>query len=169
MNDMMTDSLFRRYRTVVAPEWIDVNDHMNARFYTSVIYDAHVMFTTHLGLGDDYVAARHCGKVVVESHVVYERELRLGEEIGVVSRLLAIDDKCMHFVHELMNLDQGCRAALAEQLDIHVDLESRRAAPLPEEVRQRLSALVSAQAAAPLPAKLGRAIALRPRAPQSRK
>lgn len=49
MDDMMTDSLFRGYRTVVASEWIDVNDHMNARFYASVIYDAHVMFTTHLG------------------------------------------------------------------------------------------------------------------------
>jgi acyl-CoA thioester hydrolase len=86
MASMMTDRLFRRYRTVVAPEWIDVNDHMNARFYGSVIYEGHAMFTTHLGLGDDDVVTQRCGKAVVESHMVYERELRRGDEIGVVSR-----------------------------------------------------------------------------------
>src|SRR5690606_11838375 len=157
----MTDALFRSYRTIVAPEWIDVNEHMNARFYAAVIYDAHVLFTARIGLGDDYVAARRCGKVVVESHMVYERELRLGDEIGVVSRLLAVDDKRMHFAHELMNLGRGYRAALAEQLDLHMDLESRRAAPLPQDIRERLAALVRSQREAPLPEKLGRAVGLR--------
>lgn len=157
---IMADTLFRGYRAVVVPEWIDINDHMNARFYASVIYDAHVLFTDHIGLGEAYVAARHCGKVVVESHLVYERELRLGDEIGVTSRLLAVDDKRMHFAHELTNLRQGYRAALAEQLDLHVDLGSRRAAPLPADIHQRLVALVRSQASMPLPAKLGRALHL---------
>jgi acyl-CoA thioester hydrolase len=149
---------YRSLRSTVPEEWIDVNGHMNARYYGLVIYDAHAAFTTRLGLGDDYVERTQCGKVVAESHVVYERELRRGDEMAVYSWLVGVDAKRLHFFHELWSLTAGHRAATGEQMDLHVDLRSRTVTPLPEDVRARLAAVAAAQSAQGTPAGTGRRV-----------
>ncbi|MCA1005223.1 thioesterase family protein [Rhodococcus hoagii] len=146
----------RSLQTHVRDEWIDVNGHMNAQFYGTVIYDAHARFTDSIGLGDEYVHRTGFGKIVVEAHITYERELRQGEPIAVDSWLLGVDDKRAHFFHELRSLTSGHRVAAGEQLDLHFDLQSRRVAPFPEEVRSRLSALSGSQLSAGMPAGTGR-------------
>jgi acyl-CoA thioester hydrolase len=151
---------FRRYSTVVPPEWIDVNEHMNARYYTIAIYNAHSLFSEYIGVGESYVAATRCGKSVVESHLIYERELRVGDRIEVATRLLGVNGKRLHFYHEVFNVEQGYRAAVGEQLDIHVDLTSRRSAPLPEELLVRLQAIAQAHAKLSAPDKLGRGVTM---------
>lgn len=151
---------YRVFRTEVTPEWIDVNAHMNARNYGLIIYDAHELFTNYLQLGDDYVASTRCGKVVVENHCIFERELLLGDKIEVVSWLLGVDNKRLHFFHELYNVGAGYRAAAGEQIDVHVDLQTRRSTPFPPAVHARLSAIAAAHAALPPPAKVGRRVAM---------
>lgn len=141
--------------TVVPREWIDVNEHMNATHFGLVVYDAHYNFTQQIGLGDAYVAEHNCSKVVLESHMVYEREIVLGDELEVVTWLLAVDAKRMHFFHELYNRSKGCRAATSEQVDVHVDLAARRSAPLPEYLQQSLQQRVRADLSAGLPGGVG--------------
>jgi acyl-CoA thioester hydrolase len=141
---------------VVVPEqWIDINGHMNATHYGLVIYDAHVEFTRVIGLGDDYVARTNCGKAVLASHMVYEREIALGDRLEVRSWLLAVDDKRLHFFHELFNATKGCRAATSEQVDIHIDLRARRSSPLPEDLRRALRQRVRANLAQTRPDGVG--------------
>jgi len=145
-------------RLVVPDDWIDINDHMNATHYGLVIYNAHVRFTDAIGMGEEYVRRHRCGKAVIESHMIYEREVGRGEELEVHSWLLSVDERKLHFFHELYNLTRGERAATAEQLDIHVDLIRRRACPLPDAVLRRLQALVAATRQLPLPDKVGRTL-----------
>ena len=142
-------------RTQCPPAWIDVNQHMNATHYTLVVYDAHVALTDILGLGDDYVAQTGCGKVVLESHLVYEREVGLNDELEVRSWLLAVDTKRLHFFHELYNLSRDCRAAIAEQVDMHVDLGARRSAPFPGWKLSQLQDVVRQMLAVPYPEGVG--------------
>ncbi len=142
-------------RAVVPERWIDINGHMNATHYVLVIYDAHVEFTRSIGLGDDYVARTQCGKAVIESHMVYEREIALGDQIEVRSWLLAVDDKRLHFFHELFNATKGGRAATSEQIDIHIDLRARRSSPLPDDLRQALRQRVRANLAQIQPGGVG--------------
>lgn len=149
---------FEGYEVDLDESWLDVNDHMNARFYNDVIYDAHVLLTTAIGLGDDYVARTRHGKVVVESHLIYEREVRRNARLGVRSWLLAVDDKRLHFAHELLDLTNGFRAAFAEQLDLHFDLEQRRVAAMPADVRERLTVLASQSKALMHDFPLGRSV-----------
>ena len=151
---------FREYSTVVPPEWIDMNDHMNARYYTIVIYNAHALFSQAIGFTEDYVNTAHSGKSVVESHLVYERELRVGDRIEVATRLLAVSEKRMHFYHEVFNADKGYRAAVGEQLDIHVDLNTRSAAPIPPEFFAHLSAIAAEHAKLSPPDKVGRHVTM---------
>jgi acyl-CoA thioester hydrolase len=152
----------RTHRVRVPREWIDINGHMNSTHYGLVIYDAHARFTQMIGLGDDYVQRSRCGKAVLESHMIYEREVALGDELEVVSWLLAVDQKRLHFAHELCNLTLGHRAALSEQLDIHMDLVARKSAPMPQDTLQRLQDIVRGCRACPLPARLGSSIRVPP-------
>lgn len=135
--------------------WIDINQHMNATHYTLVVYDAHVQLTDMLDLADDYVQRTGCGKVVLESHLVYEREVGLGDRLEVRSWLLAVDAKRLHFFHELYNLSRGCRAATAEQVDMHVNLQRRRSALFPDWKLQELQGVVRDMLVVPAPAGVG--------------
>lgn len=149
---VMSDSApLRLYATVVGEAWIDVNNHMNALHYHSVIYAAHVKLTEYLGLADDYVSQRQLSKVVVESHNRFERELRLGDAIEVRSWLLGVDAKRLHFFHEIYNTTADYRAGTGEQIDVHVDLRTRRSAAFPPEVLGRLRQVAQQHAAVPAP------------------
>lgn len=143
------------YQVRVPEEWIDVNSHMNATRYHLVVYEAHYRFTQAIGLGDDYVARTHCGKAVLESHMLFEQEVSLGDELEVRSWLLAVDAKRLHFFHEVMNLTTGRRAAAGEQVDIHIDLQARKSAPLPQEVYAGLQRIVRSCLALPKPTGVG--------------
>ena len=142
-------------RVVVPPEWIDVNGHMNSTHYGLAVYDAHVNLTKELELGDDYVNATHCSKAVLESHMIYEQEVSEGDELEIKSWLLAVDEKRLHFFHEVYNLTKGFRAATSEQVDIHLDLDQRRSKPFPEKLYKQLQERVRANLALPRPEKVG--------------
>lgn len=142
-------------QTTCPSTWIDVNQHMNATHYTLVVYDAHVRLTEILGLADAYVEQTGFGKVVLESHLVYEREVGLGDALEVRSWLLAVDAKRLHFFHEVYNLTRACRAACAEQVDMHVDLQARRSTPFPEWKLRELQGVVRCMLAEPCPRGVG--------------
>ena len=144
------------FEGVVRPEWIDSNGHMNLACYivafdlaTDALYDA-------LDIGAAYRARSGSSSFVVETHTLYERELREGAPFSIRSRLLAVDGKRLHFVHEMHDAD-GARAALHELLCIHIDMASRRVAPWPEATRARLAAAVATGQGA-WPAGVGRRV-----------
>lgn len=145
----------RLLQTTVGPEWIDVNAHMNAQHYYSVIYQAHVLMTDYLELSGDYVSRRQLSKVVVESRNRFERELRLGDPIEVRSWLLGVDARRLHFFHEIWQTEAAYRAGTGEQIDVHVDLRTRRSAAFPAEVLARLQAVAAAHSTLPAPPHSG--------------
>jgi acyl-CoA thioester hydrolase len=61
----------------------------------------------------------------------------------------------------MFHVGEGYLAATSELLGLHVDLNRRRAAPFPEDVRTRLSDCTAAHAGLPRPPELGRVIALK--------
>ena len=142
-------------KTIVPCEWIDVNGHMNATHYGLAVYEAHFNFTEAIGLGADYVNRTQCGKAVLESHMIYEREVCDGDELEIKSWLLAVDTKRLHFFHEVFNLTKGFRAACSEQVDIHIDLQARRASELPIDLYMELQARVTENLVLPLPKGVG--------------
>ncbi|MGC8476255.1 MAG: thioesterase family protein [Acetobacteraceae bacterium] len=144
------------FEGVVRPEWIDSNGHMNLACFivafdlaTDALFDA-------LDIGAAYRARTGSSSFVVETHTLYERELREGAPFSVHSRLLGVDDKRLHFAHE-MRAGDGARAALHELLCIHIDMGSRRAAPWPAATRARLAAALAAETG-PVPPGVGRRV-----------
>lgn len=131
------------WRGRVRPEWIDVNGHVNSTHYNTIVYQAQAQHTAHLGVGDPYVYTTGLGKMVVEQHFHYQRELRETDQISVRSWVLGVDDKRIHVAHQVVRDSDDQIAATVEQLDLSVDLTTRRVAPLPAEVRARIQELVA--------------------------
>ncbi len=139
-------------------DWIDYNGHLNMAYY-QVLFDRAVDEAFSLcGLGPDYVAERNASFFLVESRVRYRRELKLEDAVRVTLRLVAHDDKRIHYAMELRHAADGWLAASCENISINVDLATRRAAPFPADILANLSAMRDAHAALPLPDGLGEGV-----------
>lgn len=142
-----------RHHEKVQPEWIDYNGHLSEPYYVLVFGHATDVLMDHVGLDSAYRDVTGCSLYTVEAHVRYLSEVGDGEELAVVTRVLAVDAKRVHFVHEMSV--SGRLVATEELLGVHVDADAGRSAPLPADARGALTRLVE-----PAPDYAGRAIAL---------
>lgn len=153
----MTDTA---HREVVKPEWTDYNGHMNVAYYVLAFDHATDAFLDRLDLGEAYRARTNCSVFVVEAHVTYDQEVHEGDPLAITSRPLEVGGKTLRLFHRMEHGGEGFQAATNEVMILHVDMETRRTTPWPEDARARLQAAVDADAA-PWPEQAGRAIGRR--------
>ena len=128
-----------RYRTVVAPEWIDPNNHLAVPYYHVIMNDAAWHASESWDYGVDYRTRTGQTTFVVEMHLRYLRELKLGDPVAATVRILGLDDKRLHVGYEVFHDGEGYLAAMGEGLAICVDTRTRRTAPFESTLRERLT------------------------------
>ncbi|MCW8836793.1 MAG: thioesterase family protein [Rhodospirillales bacterium] len=151
---------FFLHREKVRPEWIDYNGHMNVAYYTLTFDHATDALFNYLDLGIDYVRRAGCSLFSAEAHTVFKQEVAEGASISFTAQLLGADEKRVHVFLRMFNEDEGYLAATIEFVSIHVDMQARRATPLPEEACKRVNDLVAAHASLPVPPEAGRAVTM---------
>lgn len=140
-------------------DWLDANGHLNMAYY-HVMFDRTVdVALDSLDFGDAYRARENASIFNVETHVVYRREVRSSDHVKVSFQLLGRDEKRLHAFQTMWRMADEELVATSESLFVHVDLEARRAAPLPPRVRASLDTMIRAHSAAGLPPGAGRKIA----------
>ncbi len=139
----------------VLPEWVDYNGHMHESRYLQLFGDATDALLRHLA-----VDVSRGSYFTVETHLSHRSEATAGERLRVTTQLLDHDDKRLHLFHELWRDDS--LVATAEQMLLHVDAGTRRAAPAPPDVLERVAAIAGAHARLPRPERAGRAIGMAP-------
>ena len=85
---------------------------------------------------------RHGSTFTAECHVRYLREIHLGDPVQVSVYLLAADEKRMHTFEELRHATEGWLSATSENMTIHIDMNARKTAPFPPDIRARIEAVV---------------------------
>jgi acyl-CoA thioesterase FadM len=120
------------YRCGVRQDWLDANGHMTARRFLDVFLDAGDLWLRHLGLGPTYTNGGH-SIFTGDLHITFVREVPAHATLSVDSRLIDADARRLVLHQELIVNQGGFLAASAEQLFVHVDTTSRRAAPFPPE------------------------------------
>lgn len=144
----------------VRPEWIDYNGHLNLAYYV-VAFDKCVdTVFEKIGIGLDYRKRDELGTFAAETHTLYEREVLEGDPLRIAMHVLAVDAKRMHIFLEMFHAEQGFRAAAQEIMYLHVDLKIRRVSPWPDDVKAKLDAMAAHSATQPVPAGVGRKIAM---------
>jgi acyl-CoA thioester hydrolase len=149
---------FRLDDGAVRDEWIDHNGHMNVAFYHLAFDQAAGRFFRWLGLDQAYRSRHHASTFALEVHLNYLRELLRGERFAIEALLLSSDAKRLHYCMQMMRAESAEVVATYESLSVHVDLRTRRSAPMPQELQGQLQAVVRAHAAHPRPWQVGRAV-----------
>ncbi|WP_067857330.1 thioesterase family protein [Nocardia shimofusensis] len=130
--------------TEVTDREIDDNGHMNVVHYLSNNIRAADILLRALGVDDNYRSERRVGLFTTEHHIAYHSELREGDSLSVHARIVDRGEKAVHMMTFLV--DRG-RARLSNTLEIllvHVDLDSRRSAPMPDDLALGLDELIAA-------------------------
>lgn len=138
---------------------------MNVAFYVLVFDHATDAALDHFDIGERYRTATDKSVFVAEAHVTYEDEVVQGERLTVDTRLLDFDGKRIILFHEMRRAGEAALVATNEVLCLHVDLTTRRTAPLPDTAVRRLNAAAAAHALLARPPQAGRAIGLQARRP----
>ncbi|PRY23853.1 carnitine 3-dehydrogenase [Aliiruegeria haliotis] len=130
-------------------DWTDYNGHMNESRFGQAFSDAADRMMIEIGADDDYVASG-LSYFTVDIRIRFLNEARAGERILVKSQVLHGHGKKLRLFHRMYTAG-GAEIATAEQLLIHVSLETRRACAPGEAVRTRLEAMAALHARLPQP------------------
>jgi acyl-CoA thioester hydrolase len=76
------------------------------------------------------------------------------------TQLLACDAKKVHLFHEMYHAEQDYLAATNETIIMNIDYATRRSAPWPAPVAERLDVIWETHKVLPKPAKSGRVMSL---------
>ena len=147
---------------VVRPDWIDYNGHMNVGYYHVAFDLAAEEFFHHLGFTPEF-RRRHDGTTyALESHLNFLREVKQGDPLRFEARLLDFGVKRVHFYQEMFHAREGYLAASCECLSSFVSRATRRTAPVPPELGERLARIKAEHAVLARPWQVGHAISVRP-------
>ena len=152
---------FDAYRDVVRPEWIDHNQHMNMGFYMVVFDFATDAFFDHVGLDRPYHRRANVTTFSLEGHITYQREVREGDPLRFTTRLVDFDAKRIHYLHEMYHAQEGYLASTNELMSLHVSEETRRSAPMADDVLARLAEVKAAHGRLEPSPFVGRVIGLK--------
>ncbi|OCW55688.1 thioesterase family protein [Hoeflea olei] len=142
------------------PDWLDYNGHLNMAYYNVLFDQAADQVFALIGCGPGYVAERGLSFFTAEAHVCYVRELRPDAMVRTESRILDFDAKRIRLYQELIHVD-GWLSATSETLLLHVDMAGPRAAPMPEDVADKVTRMAAAHSRLPVPERAGRSIGIR--------
>jgi carnitine 3-dehydrogenase len=150
------DAPLRLHRARVPAEWIDYNGHVHDSRYLHLFSDATDALLAFVGLDGDAVARG--SYYTVETHLSHLRPLYAGDDVHVATHVLDFDAKRMHVFHVLRRGGEDDDVATAEQMLVHVDAESGRAAPATADVLARIARLRESHASLPRPDRAGRSV-----------
>lgn len=120
--------------STVTPDFIDANGHMNIRHYMEYGADGADVLCREVSIDDTYRAERRMGVFTVEHHLQYYSELREGDKFSVHTRVLDRSDKAVHLLSILLDRTNARLSNTLEITLLHVGLDSRRPATMPEEI-----------------------------------
>jgi carnitine 3-dehydrogenase len=157
--DRATGAL-RVHAARIPADWIDYNGHVHESRYLQVFGDATDALLASVGIDAEYLASGG-SYFTVETHLSHLRQLEAGDAATVTTQVLAADEKRLHLFHVLLRDGEPEPVATAEQMLLHVDTVSGRAAPAGGGVLERVMRLRDEHAALARPDRAGRSIGVR--------
>lgn len=128
----------------VAEDHVDENGHMNISVYFRLGSWAPWRRLRDLGMGDDYIPTRGLSFFTVGHHIDYTAELRLGEPFTVRSGFIERTGKALRSIAYVVDESRDRIACTMELTYVHVSMETRRAAPIPDDLAAALDAEIAA-------------------------
>lgn len=133
------------YRQEIPGDYRDAFGHMNVMWYTHLFGCAFEKFGDQFGFNEAYFRANRAGSFALETHVRYLSEVLIGSHVTLRARALGCSAKRFHYI-QFMTVDEtGALAATHEQVSAHIDMRTRRMAPMPDDMLARFDELIARQ------------------------
>jgi YbgC/YbaW family acyl-CoA thioester hydrolase len=135
------------FRSVVDPADCDFLGHMNVSRYFAVCSDGVFAIQSEMGLtAKDMRAGRRLSFAVVHAQSEFRSELSAGEAIRLETEIVEIGLKSITFRHRLIRAEDGATTFETLFKCVMLNLESRRAAEIPAEVREKANQWLTTEA-----------------------
>lgn len=132
---------FVSFRSVVDPSHCDFLGHMNVSRYFAACSDGVFAIQSEMGLtAEDMRSGRRLAFAVVRAESDFRAELMAGESIFLETEVLEIGGKSMTFRNRLIRAADRRVAFETAFKCVMLSLESRAAAPIPDDVREKAQA-----------------------------
>ncbi len=150
----------RLFDTVVQPEWVDYNGHMTESRYLQVFGDSSDALYRYLGIDRAYLD--DVGSYyTVETHIMHIREVAGLEPIYSTTQIIDHDEKRLHLFHSICHSGTNELLATGEQMMLHVDATSGKAAAAPDWMQEKIRPIAEAHAGLEKPDMAGRSIGIK--------
>jgi acyl-CoA thioester hydrolase len=128
------------YLGTIYPWHCDHMGHMNVMWYVGKFDEATWQLFASVGLPSSRLRQEGIGLVAVEQRIEYKRELLAGDTISIRSTFQEVREKALLFSHEMTNQETQELAARTFLTGVCIDLKTRKARPLPTDIRERIAA-----------------------------
>ena len=139
----------------------DINGHLNVRHYIGIASEGLDESLVEVGIPQMWPLTHGHACFTAEHHVTYLNELRTGDTMSVRVRLLGRSERAGHVLMYVLDETHQQVACVVEEIFLHIDLETRRTAPWPDDVAAKLDARVAEHESLPFPADTSGSLALR--------
>ena len=133
----MTDHVLT-YRGTIYPWHCDHMGHMNVMWYVGKFDEATWHLFASAGLTAKRMREGGFGMAAVEQRIEYKRELLAGDLITIRSWFQEVREKAVLFAHEMISEQTQEISARTFLTAVCLDTKTRKARPLPADVRERI-------------------------------
>ena len=128
----------------VEPADLDEYGRFSLAAFVHRFTDALLQAAASIGMGRDYMETRRRGFSTFELDLRLVEAPRLGAPYLVESGIAHLGSSSVRLVHRMTDPRTGKELARLGQFGVQLDLDARRPAPLPDEIRARAAALMLA-------------------------
>ena len=137
---------FVTYRGTVYPWHCDHMGHMNVMWYVGKFDEATWQLFASIGLSPRRLRNEGIGLVAVEQRLEYKRELIAGDLLTIRSSVEEVREKALVLLHEMTNDETQQVAARTTITGVCIDMTTRKARPLPADIREHIMTTLLARA-----------------------
>lgn len=130
------------HRAVVFPWHCDHIGHMNVRWYSHFFDDAGFHLWTQIGLTPTDMEANGLVTVIASAKIDFLHELKAGDLVIVESAFTRLGTSSLTCHQRMTNAGTGILSATQETVEVFFDLATRKAAAIPDDIREQLAAVI---------------------------
>jgi acyl-CoA thioester hydrolase len=138
------EGFFPTARDRVKPADLDESGHLSLPGFVHRFTAACIQAQAAIGITAEYTEEERRGYSTFELQLAIKKAPRLGDAVLVETGILHLGNSSVRFLHVMVDLESGEEFGRLGQFGVQLDLEARRPAPLPPEVRERARALLIA-------------------------
>ncbi len=132
------------YRSIVLPKHCDHYGHMNVRFYSEHFDDGGFQMWHTAGVSQSDLTRNDMGTVVANISIAFIHEITAGQLIEIWGGWTHVGGKSLTHEQRMYEADSGTLCAIQETVEVAFDMKARNSAPLPEDIKAKISAHVLA-------------------------